>query len=155
MRSRIAIFEGYAAPRRRKRRSMGAPLFNNPRMQRYGAPLFNNPRMQRYGAPLFNNPNSQLRDASFVQQMGAYGRGAYRVPSRYVESPYAYGPPTERGEYPKTKRRGYKVKRMKDTPAMKRAQARMKKAAKKCSRRRRGTYVSCMKRELKKGKSRR
>lgn len=165
MRSRIAIFEGHTVPRklRAKRRRLGAPLFNNPRMQNYGAPLFNNPRMQRYGAPLFTNPNTQLRGPSVVQSLSrygqdlevlprGYGRAAYRVSSRAVRSPYAYGPRGEHpGQYePRVKRRAYKVKRMKDTPAMKKAQARFRKAAKKCSRRRSGSYQQCMKKALKK-----
>lgn len=79
---------------------------------------------------------------------GSLGRRAYYVPpARYVSS-------DDRGGYgPARKpRKGYRVKRMKDTPAMKRAQARFKRAAKKCAKRRnaRSTFVVCMRRELKK-----
>jgi hypothetical protein len=118
-----------------------------------GAPLFNNPRLQRYGAPLFTNPNTQLRDASFIQQMSGYGRGAYRVPSRYVRSPYAYGPLDERGvSPPRIKRKAYRVKAKRNTPKMKKAQARFKKAAKSCARRRSGSFQQCMKKKLKRGR---
>ncbi len=151
MRSRIAIFEGYKVPRRLLKKR-----------QRMGAPLFNNPRMRGYGAPLFSNPNTQLRGPSLVQSMSGYGqdlerlphgygRAAYRVPSRYVRMPRQYiGPVDESGMGPRRKRRGYKVKRMKDTPKMKKAHRRFAKAAKKCSRRRTGSFQACMKKALKK-----
>jgi len=77
------------------------------------------------------------------------GRRSYYVPPRrYVseDTRGGYGP----GRKPK---RGYKVKRMKDTPAMKRVQSRFTKAAKKCSRQtrnsRKGSYRVCMRRALK------
>ncbi len=81
MRSRIAIFEGYnKTPFKRRRRSMGAHIFADqmgfaPRTMPagMGAPLFNNPRMQAYGAPLFNNPRMQ-----------EYGRAAYYVAPGFV-----------------------------------------------------------------------
>lgn len=163
MRSRIAIFEGHVPPRRlrKKSRRMGAPLFNNPRMQNYGAPLFNNPRLQGYGAPLQRDydllPHGYGDEYLEVpKSLQGYGRRSYRVPSRYVRSPYAYGPRDERGTPPKTKRRKYKVKHMKDTPKMKKAQARFKKAAKKCSRvakrGRKGSYRACMRKALKKAR---
>ena len=98
---------------------------------------WNPPRM---GAPLFDNP-----------RMGAaYGRPALGRRGYYVPPERGYGPLSKgRKAYPIV-RKGYKVKRMKDTPAMKRAQARMKKAAKFCSRRRKGSYVTCMKKQLRK-----
>ncbi len=108
---------------------------------RYGAPLYSNPRprtaaggpfgMRSYGAPL--------------------GRRAYTVPPER-----GYGPVrSPRGRRPVV-RAGYRVKRMVDTPAMKKAQARMKRASKKCSLKaskrgaRKGTFKSCMRTELKK-----
>lgn len=122
MRSRIAIFEGYGTPFRGATRRLGAPLFNNPRRQ--SRPSLGRP----FGGP--------------------FGRRAYSVPAeRYISSDSrgGYGP----GRKP---RRGYKVKRMRDTPAMKRAQKRFKAAAKKCSKRRSGSFQVCMRRALKKSK---
>ncbi len=141
MKSRIAIFEGYASPfrgasssygrppkRRRSTRRMGAPIFDNPRM---GAPIFDNPRMSRYadlrtlpqgyGAPIFDNP-----------RVSGLGRGAYYVPASGRAKPY-------------------RVKAKRNTPAMKRAQARFKKAAKSCARtsKGKGKFQACMRRKLK------
>lgn len=150
MRSRIAIFEGYGVPKKHRRKSRrtpvsmgfdprelppsyGAPLFNNPRVQGYGGPIFNNPGMQGYGAPLFNNPGMQ-----------GYGRRGYYVPP-------VYGPasgPSGR----KTNRKGYKVKKRRNS----KAQVKFKKAAKHCAKRRSGSFQICMRKQLKKGrKSRR
>lgn len=171
-RSRIAIFEGYgrAAPRRRKSKRYGAPLFNNPRMQGYGAPLFNNPRMQGYGAALFNNPRMQgygfsprempssmdrygFSPREMPPPMDGYGRRAYYVPGLYTSS--RMGPADSRGRKAKVlKRKGFKVSKGRST----KWQVKFKKAAKLCSRKahgrgaKKGTYKSCMRKQLKKAK---
>ena len=73
MRSRIAIFEGYGAPRRKHRRGrrMGFVPEELPRgygfspeelPRGYGGPLLLNPRptsYSRYGGPLLANPRPQ------------------------------------------------------------------------------------------------
>ena len=125
-RSRIAVFEGY-----------GAPLFNNPRpgLRGYG---FDPRRMPAgMGGPLFNNPR--------------LGRRPYRVPPLYESSPY--GPVTEGGRRAKRLvRKGYKVKKGRNSAA----QVRFKKIAKLCARKakgrnaRKGTYQTCMRQKLKK-----
>ena len=145
MRSRIAIFEGYAAPfgRAPRRRPAHRRMGFAPRTLPAGMGFSPRTLPAGMGAPLFQNP-----------RVDGYGRirSSWRVPAQYVESPYAYGPRTEAGDRPRIKRRGYTVKA---TPAMKRAQARMKKAAKKCSRRRKGSFQACMKKALKSKKSKR
>lgn len=110
MRSRIAVYEGYASP------------FGRSPQGGYGSPA----PTSRYGGP-------------------SMGRRAYYVPPER-----GYGPLEEgKRRYPIV-RRGYKVKRKVDTPAMKRAMKRFSKAAKSCSRRKRGTsFQACMKRKLK------
>jgi hypothetical protein len=104
----------------------------------YGAPFRGTRRM---GGPIFNNPRRP------ALSLGHMGRRAYSVPAeRYISSDSrgGYGPARK-------PRRGYKVKRMRDTPAMKRAQKRFAKAAKKCSRRSaRASFQTCMRRELRK-----
>jgi hypothetical protein len=152
MKSRIAIFEGHRPPRRSKR--YGAPLFENPRMRGYGF----DPRMmprgmgfdprtmpQGMGAPLFENPG-----------LGSYGRRGYYVPPLYARS--SYGPATESGRrVRKLKRKGYRVKKGRNT----KSQVRFKKAAKRCARKargrnaRKGAYQSCMRQALRKKRSRR
>jgi hypothetical protein len=161
MKSRIAIFEGYGRPpsRRRPSRRYGAALFENPRLQRYGAPLFENPRLQRYGAPLFENPRPQrygFEPRTMPQGMGGYGRRGYYVPPLYGPSPW--GPETESGRKSRSlKRKAYRVKKGKNSPA----QVRFKKAAKKCARKargrgaRKGAYQSCMRQTLKGKRSKR
>ncbi len=170
MRSRIALFEWYnspfgRAPRRRKARrmgfsprtlpaGMGAPLFNNPRMHGYGAHIYDDRsyttipnQLMGYGAPLFENP-----------RVDGLGRRAYTVGPKFRRR---YTPGDGRGGYgpPSPKRRGYSVKRKRNTAAMKKSQAQFKKAAKKCSRssrnKRKGAYQSCMRKALKSKRSRR
>lgn len=131
-RSRIAIFEGYNAPR-----SLG----RGP--SRYGS---------RYGAPLFTNP--RLRDAGTpFARMGRLGRRSYVVPPLY--GPGGYGPETSSGKRGyRLKRRGYRVKKGPNSPW----QRKFKKVAKKCAIKahkrgaRKGTYQSCMRQQLKKMK---
>ncbi len=127
MKSRIAIFEGYGAPFGRSsqgRSSLGRPLGRSP----FG-------RRPSMGRPLSMGRPSSLSDL---------GRRAYYVPPER-----GYGPLREgKRAYPIV-RKGFKVRKMKDTPAMKRAQARFKKAAKKCSRRRKGSFQTCMRKALK------
>ncbi len=140
-RSRIAVFSGYGAPfngRRPKRRNYGAPLFDNPRSgpllgygRAYGAPLFDNPRsspLLGYGAPLFDNPRSS--------PLLGYGRRGYSVKASGRAKPY-------------------RVPAKRNTPAMKKAMNRFKKAAKSCSRKTRnsrtkGAFQRCMKSALRK-----
>lgn len=85
--------------------------------------------------PIFQNP----------RMAGSLGRRGYYVPPEYPYGPAEYGK-----RRPKAVRKGYRVKRMKDTPAMKRAMNRFKKAAKACARRRKGSFQACMRRKLKK-----
>ncbi len=127
MKSRIAIFEGYGSPFRGASRSYGRP----PKRRRLSAPIFDNPRMSRYadlrtlpkgyGGPIFDNP-----------RVSGLGRGSYYVPASARSKPY-------------------RVKAKRNTPAMKRAQARFKKAAKFCARtaKGKGRFQSCMRRKLK------
>lgn len=102
----------------------------------YGAPF------RGLGGPIFDNPRSP--------SLGR--RGYYVPPQKYVSSDSrgGYGPARK-------PRAGYKVKKMKDTPEMKRAQKRFAKAAKKCSRRgaRSSSFQVCMRRELKRKRSKR
>lgn len=87
-----------------------------------------------YGAPIFSNPR--------------LGRRGYSVPAER-----GYGPLREGSRTRPLVRKAYKVRKMKDTPAMKRAQKRFKAAAKKCSRTaRKGGFQKCMKAALKKGR---
>ncbi len=128
MKSRIAIFEGYGRP-------------------------------ASYGAPIFSNRNNLQ-----PRPMGRYGSrplppvDGYGRPSYYVPAERGYGPVKKAGGRRPTIRKGYKVRRMKDTPAMKKAQRRFKKAAKVCSRKahkrgaRKGTFQTCMRRQLKKSR---
>ncbi len=111
----------------------------------YGRPF----RGTRYGAAprLMNDPIGRQRT------LGELGRRAYYVPrEKYVasDSRGGYGP----GRKP---RKAYRVKRMKDTPAMKRAQRKFTAAAKKCSRKtaKRGSFQACMRAALKKRRSKR
>lgn len=124
MKSRIAIFEGYGRP------SGG----------RYGGPIFSNPNnlqprpMGRYGRPL-------------PRPVDGYGRPAYYVPAER-----GYGPVKKAGGRRPVIRKGYRVKRKVNTPAMKRAMNKFKRAAKTCSRktRVRGSFQACMKKALRK-----
>lgn len=138
MKSRIAIFEGY-----------GAPLYANPRQGPSGGPFGaqyfqnqgarNSGGVGRYGAPLYSNPRTARGDAGL-------GRRSYYVPPR--EESMA----DSRRPY----RKGYRVAKKRNTPAMARAQRRFKKAAKVCSRKARTgrtSFQTCMKKALrKKGK---
>jgi len=123
MKSRIAVFEGYASPR-----GFGRPMGRSSMGRPMGRPL---------GRPFGMNAGLG----------SALGRRAY-----YVPPAPGYGPVSPSGRRPKPLRKGYPVKRMRDTPGMKRAQNRMKKAAKICSRRRKGSYKACMRKQLKKSK---
>ncbi len=86
--------------------------------------------------------------------VGSYGRRAYYVPAEEY-APYrsrgAYGP----GRKP---RKAYKVKAKRNSPAMRKAMNRFKKAAKSCSKKaakkgaRKGAFQSCMQVQLKKSK---
>jgi len=98
----------------------------------YGGPIVQNARtpfptggVGRYGRPQLGRP---------------LGRRAYYVP------PAEYRPEGGVGRKP---RAGYRVKAKRNTPAMKRAMNRFKKAAKSCSRRRKGSFQACMKKKLK------
>jgi len=125
MRSRIAIFEGYKSP-----------FGNRPPQRAYTRIPAS---MDRYGAPLFNNP-----------RLSDMGRRGYYVAPQYVAA-QGEGP----GVYePRVKRKGYKVKakRTKVTAAMRKARAKFRKAAKSCSRRRKGSFQTCMKKALKKSR---
>ena len=131
MRSRIAIFEGYRSPSGRYGgRSYG---------RRYAGTRYGGGASSRYGAPLFPNPRVE-----------GLGRRAYTMPPLYEfpgggreRDPVYYGPP-------KVKRKGYRVKKGRNS----KAQVRFKKAAKSCSRRRskRTSFQECMRKKLKKGK---
>lgn len=134
-RTRIAVFEGvrrYGFTPREMPRGMG----------RYGFTPREMPRGM--GAPLFNNPRPP----------GGLGRRAYTVEPLYGRS--SYGPPTSSGRKARRlKRRGYKVKKGRNSPA----QVRFKKAAKSCARTVRGSgksrlrkFNACMRRKLKKSR---
>lgn len=126
-RSRIAIFEGYgAAPRRYSR--YGGQIVSNPRPAGQRGP---------FGGPIMMNPRP-------AGQAGPFGRRAYYVPAER-----GYGPVERPGGRRPVVRKAYRVKRT-NTPAMKRAQAKFKKAAKRCAKRRSGSFQVCMRRELKK-----
>lgn len=141
-RTRIAVFEGFGrGPKRRGARRYGAPLFNNPRMSRYGAPLFNNPRMSGYGFDPREMPAA----------LDGLGRRAYYVPPLYGRS--RMGPVTEEGRHAKRlKRKGYHVKKGRNT----KWQSKFKKIAKTCARKsrngRKGAYQACMRKALRKAK---
>ncbi len=133
MKSRIAVYEGYAVP-------FAGRTGRRPAKRRLGGPIFDNPRLSRY---------ADLRTLPAGYGYSSLGRRGYTVPAER-----GYGPLREgKRAYPLV-RKGYKVKRMKDTPAMKRAQKRFKKAAKFCSRtaKGKGKFQSCMRRKLKKSK---
>lgn len=148
-RSRIAIFEGYGRrpSRRSSRRNYGAPLFENPRLQRYGAPLFENPRSANTRLLGYGRSSYGYDVETMPRGMGdGYGRRAYFVPPLLKKLKRgAYGPRA-------LKRKGYKVKKGRNTAA----QVRFKKAAKKCARiargrnARKGAYQSCMRKTLRK-----
>jgi hypothetical protein len=145
--TRIAVFEGYGRPPRRNRR-YGAPLFQNPRMMGYGAPLFQNPRMSGYGFDPRTMPRGMGFDPRTMPQgMGSYGRRGYYVDPIYGPAAMPPGRKSRR-----LRRKGYHVKKGRNT----KAQVRFKKAAKKCARKargrhaRKGTYQSCMRKALRK-----
>lgn len=129
-RSRIAVFEGYNAPR-----SFGRPSFGRPSYSRYGAQLFQNPR-----------------------PMGRLGRRGYTVPPLY--EPGSYGPVTSGGRRAKVlRRRSYKVKKGPNSPWQRKFKKIAKTCARKTRGKRRGggtlsPYQRCMKVALKKAKSR-
>lgn len=126
-RSRIAVFEGYNAPR-----SFGRPSFGRPSYSRYGAQLFNNPR--RPG-------------------LGRLGRRGYTVPPLY--EPSSYGPVTSSGRRAKAlRRRSYKVKKGPNSPWQRKFKKVAKTCARKARGKRKGTYQSCMRQALKKARSR-
>ncbi len=80
-----------------------------------------------------------------------FGRRGYYVPrAKYVSSDDrgGYGP----GRKP---RKGYRVKRMKDTPGMKRAQKRFAKCSRKCSGKKSRTFAKCMRSCVKSRRSKR
>lgn len=110
----------------------------------YGAPLFQNPRMRGYGFDPRRMPSGYGAPPRL-------GRRPYRVPPLYESS--SYGPVTESGRRAKAlKRKGYKVKKGRNSAA----QVRFKKAAKKCAKRRSGSFQVCMRKALKKkGRSKR
>lgn len=156
--SRIAIFEGMGRrPSRRSSRRYGAPLFQNPRAANtrllgYGAPLFENPRLQRYGFSPRELPRGMGSGYGYdVERLppgvGGYGRRGYYVPPLYGPA----GMPPGRSKRT-LRRKGYKVKKGRNSPW----QVKFKKAAKKCARKargrnaRKGAYQSCMRKALKK-----
>jgi hypothetical protein len=122
-------------------------------MQRYGAPLFQNPRVQGYGFDPREMPSSYgFAPRTMPAGMGSYGRRPYYVEPLY-SSRGSYGPPTESGRLTrKLKRKGYHVKKGRNT----KAQSRFKKVAKKCARssrgKRKGSYQACMRKNLKRGR---
>lgn len=132
MKSRIAIFSGYKSPFA-GRPSLGRP-FRSVACLPSGRGLSDLGRRGYYVPPrdAWDEIRPSLpRDAVRYIQREAPGREFTRHPSRA----------------------GYKVKARSDTPAMKRAQGRMKRAAKTCSRKTknsRGSFTTCMRRELKK-----
>lgn len=133
--TRIAVFEGYG-------RAMGYSTRQMPRGMGYSTRTM--PRGM--GAPLFNNPRTE--------RIAGYGRRGYYVPPLYESGPY--GPVTSGGRRAKAvKRKGYKVKKGRNSPW----QVKFKKAAKTCARKargkRKGTYQSCMRVALKKRSARR
>jgi hypothetical protein len=75
-RSRIAIFEGYNAPRSNSGfgRPYGGPIFNNPRISRYG-------RLGRrgYTVPPLYGPSSYGPETSSGRRAKALKRRGYRV----------------------------------------------------------------------------
>lgn len=148
--TRIAVFEGMGRSRRPSRR-YGAPLFNN-RGPDYGGALFENPRPQGYGFAPRTMPRGMGFDPRTMPQgIGSYGRRPYYVEPLYGAS--RYGPVTEGGRRASTlKRKGYRVKKGRNT----KAQTRFKKVAKKCARvsrgKRKGSYQSCMRKHLKRGR---
>lgn len=94
-----------------------------------------------YGSP-FSRPA-----ASYGRPYGAppaMGRRAY-VPERNESATDSRKP----------YRKAYKVAAKRNTPKMKRAQKRFARAAKTCSRRKRGTFQACMKKALKSKRSKR
>ncbi len=81
MKSRIAIFSGYASPFRGTRRSsMGAPIFNNPRVsgRRLGGPIFDNPRLSSLGRRGYYVPE---RNESVTDSRLPYRKG-YKVKAK-------------------------------------------------------------------------
>ncbi len=141
-RSRIAVFEGWGFSPREMPRGMGRRMGFSPREMPKGMGFSPREMPKGMGAPLFNNPRLQR-----------YGRRSYTVDPLYSRS--SYGPVTSSGRRAKTlKRKGYKVKKGRNSPW----QVKFKKAAKKCARiargrnARKGTYQTCMRKALKKAK---
>lgn len=98
----------------------------------YAAPFGRGPR---YGGQIVRNPRPPL---------GRYGRPAYDVPAREETHAVCVKWAPARGP-----RAAYSVKKMVDTPAMKRSQKRMKAAARKCKGKKAGSFRSCMRKALK------
>lgn len=121
-RSRIAIFEGYNAPR------SSSSGFGRPGGS-YGGPIFNNPRIARYGR---------------------LGRRGYTVPPLY--GPSSYGPVDERGRPGKRlKRRSYKVKKGPNSKAQIRFKKAAKQCSRRRDKGR-TSFQACMARKLKRSK---
>lgn len=103
-----------------------------------------------YGNP-FGRPSGGSYGRSYGRPIGRISGGAY---GRRAMGRRAY---TVDAAYPPDRPHvAYKVKKKRNTPAMKRAMNRFKKAAKSCSRKtknsRKGAFQRCMKVALKKGR---
>lgn len=159
MSARIAIFEGYTSKKPRRKRRLNGPIFNNPRPplgtyvdapRGYAGPRYvDGPR----GYATYVDAPRGYMGSGYIDAPRGYGRRQYNVESQYA--PSSYGPVDERGRSAKKlKTRGYKVKRGRNSSW----QVKFKKTAKKCARvakrrgARKGSYQSCMRKNLKKSK---